>query len=262
MTNPSERVAIREGKSMPLTKKTLLERRGFTLIELLVVAAIISILAAIALPNFLEAQTRARVGRVKADFKALQLAVESYCADHGTYPSRNREGEDPLSEGSSEPQPFYAGFAQLTSPIAYISMIPHDPMGNTRAGLNASDWRGPSYGLGTGDSGSRTPSNAPWEPSEIKSDCWELEDAGPDRWDDTQGPILSTSAFPWLGIADVDDLNATITGAYNIAGIENSAITLLYDPTNGSISMGQIMRFGGQRPTGKVYDFWWDAANQ
>ena len=61
-------------------------RKGFTLIELLIVVAIIAILAAIAVPNFLEAQTRAKVSRVKSDIRSLATAVETYFIDAGKYP--------------------------------------------------------------------------------------------------------------------------------------------------------------------------------
>src|ERR1041385_5635410 len=61
-------------------------RHGFTLIELLIVVAIIAILAAIAVPNFLEAQTRSKVSRVKADMRSIATALESYQVDWNTYP--------------------------------------------------------------------------------------------------------------------------------------------------------------------------------
>ena len=56
-------------------------REGFTLIELLIVVAIIAMLAAIAVPNFLEAQARAKVARAKADLRTIATALESYSVD-------------------------------------------------------------------------------------------------------------------------------------------------------------------------------------
>ncbi len=61
-------------------------QKGFTLVELLVAVAVIAILAAIALPNFLEAQARARVSRVKSDLRTIATALEAYYVDHNHYP--------------------------------------------------------------------------------------------------------------------------------------------------------------------------------
>ncbi len=58
-----------------------IQQTGFTLIELLIVVAIIAILAAIAIPNFLEAQTRTKVSRVKTDMRSAAVALEAYRVD-------------------------------------------------------------------------------------------------------------------------------------------------------------------------------------
>jgi prepilin-type N-terminal cleavage/methylation domain-containing protein len=59
---------------------------AFTLIELLCVVATIAILAAIAVPNFLEAQVRSKVARSIDDMHALAAALEAYWIDHRAYP--------------------------------------------------------------------------------------------------------------------------------------------------------------------------------
>lgn len=98
-------------------------RHGFTLIELLIVVAIIGILAAIAVPNFLNAQVRAKVSRALADLRSLRTAIEMYSVDkgrpimdHGEYVKAGIPVDGRIVWG------------KLTSPIAYITESAfHDP---------------------------------------------------------------------------------------------------------------------------------------
>ncbi len=112
-------------------------RKGFTLIELLIVVAIIAILAAIAVPNFLEAQTRARVATVLSDMRAVNVAIESYVIDRNTRPSAYYPGREPTCKQKQtwgkwflRAETFGGTFSgiggQLTSPIAYMTDLPLD----------------------------------------------------------------------------------------------------------------------------------------
>jgi type II secretion system protein G len=59
------------------------KQSGFTLIELMVVIVIIGILVAIALPNFIGAQDRAKLSSVKANMHTIQTMAETYAVDWG-----------------------------------------------------------------------------------------------------------------------------------------------------------------------------------
>ena len=61
--------------------------KGFTLIELMIVVAIIGILAAIAIPNFLRFQARAKQSEAKQNLGAIFTAYQSYFSDNNTFPS-------------------------------------------------------------------------------------------------------------------------------------------------------------------------------
>jgi general secretion pathway protein G len=64
-------------------------QKGFTLIELLIVVAIIGIIAAIAIPNLLNAIDRGKQKRTMADIRSIGTAVESYAVDNNFYPKVN-----------------------------------------------------------------------------------------------------------------------------------------------------------------------------
>lgn len=95
-------------------------RWGFTLIELLIVVAIIGILAAIAVPNFLNAQIRAKVANAVSDMRSLDAALEMYRLDRNMYPpwaDANGQNRNPVNRR----------LVPLTTPIAYIASVPQDP---------------------------------------------------------------------------------------------------------------------------------------
>lgn len=200
--------------------------RGFTLIELLIVVAIIAILAAIAVPNFLEAQVRSKVSRVRGDQRSLATGIEAYYVDNNAYPtwtktdtqSANNLGLSPTQEcakihtfrvwGSGELLRFHT----LTTPISYITSYFRDPFADTR---------GATFGYYCDANG------------------WILYSFGPDtdegkagRGDvdpDVETVYRSTISQPSLTL---------IAGRSSATG--NDCYT--YDPSNGTISPGDVWR--------------------
>src|SRR3972149_4788358 len=79
-----DRASPRDKEKRSVTKLHT-RRGGFTLIELMIVVAIIGILAAIAIPNFLRFQLKAKSSEGKTNLAAIRTAEESYAAQYATY---------------------------------------------------------------------------------------------------------------------------------------------------------------------------------
>ena len=96
-------------------------KQGFTLIELLIVVAIIAILAAIAVPNFLEAQMRAKVSRAKTDMRTASLAVECYMIDWNVPPPHT--GKVGYTADGAKQINRYGLYSVwcLSTPVAYLT---------------------------------------------------------------------------------------------------------------------------------------------
>lgn len=116
-----------------------MQQKGFTLIELLIVVAIIGILAAIAVPNFLNAQIRAKLARSYSDMRSIVTSVEQLRLDTGHLPidgwdDDTEEGREILETVFNGVGNFPEGqrskvhyLAVLTSPVPYLGAVPIDP---------------------------------------------------------------------------------------------------------------------------------------
>jgi len=196
--------------------------KGFTLIELLIVVAIIAILAAIAVPNFLEAQVRARVSRVQSDMRTIGTAIESYRVDWNAVPYQNSFSVI-ATRTRYEPGPLWT---LLSTPIAYLNSALLDAFVAVGTHSQSSHPAGdgnlldPFIQVTVGYIGPTSSGAARTE--------WAAASYGPDCADDTN----LFSSYPYTRYA------------------------LPYDPTNGTVSWGDIYRHGGKMPSNFVIGNW------
>jgi type II secretory pathway pseudopilin PulG len=207
-------------------------------------------LAAIAVPNFLEAQTRAKVSRARADLRSAATALEAYRIDFNHYPlTRGQfsfttmvQEQEPVhwqvssgpSAGQSRTRAFCTLSLRLSTPISYITSTAFtDPF--KRGGVDPSGLSPAS--LGNYDTGDPTDqalayhnifqfaiqngANGTYPADDYNEDygAWRIFSLGPNMAYETvsgnpmTGSFFGQSDFGWL-----------------------------YDPTNGTVSSGYIIR--------------------
>jgi len=203
--------------------------KAFTLIELLIVVAIIAILAAIAVPNFLEAQIRSKVARAKTDMRSVATALEAYFVDNNQYPAwavLDNSGKivganltvnvdyGKIPTGADYDMRSFAiapsGTAKmfsLTTPLGYMTSFPADTFGGV-PGATFGYYSDPTY-VG-----------------------WILYSPGPDGDGSAGGGSTLNIDAESVYSPFVTQPSVTLTalGSYN------------YDSTNGTSSVGDVFR--------------------
>ncbi len=203
--------------------------QAFTLIELLIVVAIIGILAAIAVPNFLNAQVRAKVAKAESEMQSIQTGLEMFFIDNNSYPPmdndrirmrRQYKGLDDSPCGNviniAHIMVDVRGDRRiyLTTPVAYMTSIPFDPF---RGG-------GKDCGYGYGSNG---------------QSYYILSSYGPDAADGLSG--VSDGELD-----ERDYTGAVFSDTRNHALRDTNFLMneLVYDPSNGISSDGDIITIG------------------
>ena len=229
--------------------------KAFTLIELLIVVAIIAILAAIAVPNFLEAQVRAKVSRAKTDMRSMATAVECYAVDNNKYPYSQLPvtpaQRDWVSPGGfplgnvSDPNKMCGG---MTTPIAYITSLPIDifdtKLPPRDSVFNALHYIGTQFGYDRGATPS-TPMPVFVPTDSANGSVGPMSGTGPDVAvrNGVNGRVPAVYTLYSYGPDGVPFLDTNNDNNPDIQSVYN--VNNLYDPTNGTVSPGNVIRLPG-----------------
>jgi type II secretion system protein G len=225
-------------------KQSLRTRKAFTLIELLIVVAIIAILAAIAVPNFLEAQVRSKVSRTLSDIRSIRTALEAYAVDNNRYPETDL--------GVQAYNNRYITIDRLTTPVSFITSIPKSPFTEVFGSPSSADPK-----VATRRNHVLYVRKNRARPTDAENPAGSGVDANyyADRVAYLQPPAGSSlpvlhgigTAGEWLiksnGPNNLDDRHAPNFPAGHIARV--------YDPSNGTVSDGDIVVFSDISGTGK-----------
>jgi len=196
--------------------------RAFTLIELLIVVAIIGILAAIAVPNFLNAQVRAKIGRVRSDLYAFATAMEAYHIDCNEYPW----GSYPNNQGGYTTGSLFS----LTTPVAYMSSVGQvDPFGEGKWVVNGV-------------------TNEQYYVYVNYNGFWARNDASARGYFNTR-PLFKGYGMTSFGPDRLDSGGVWTPMQYKIGNIAVGHLSL-YASSNGLVSYGDICRYGGEAQVG------------
>jgi prepilin-type N-terminal cleavage/methylation domain-containing protein len=206
------------------------ETTGFTLIELLIVIAIILILIAIALPNFIEAQIRSKMAHVKSEFRTIETALMAYRQQNPRYPFAESTGVAPYKRHHGYPEgPRIRFTLELTTPVKFLPSVEFiDPfIGSGAVSDQHGDHEYSYYFLNYETFALLRPS----PPNTFEG--WALCSWAVDTYD---------SGCSWLPQIVVNAKKQGIP-------IDPGAYITIYSPTNGIRSRGDIAKYGGFVPS-------------